>query len=509
MTKVSNNDRSQPASSASCGGPATVAAVLAAYAAAQWGTLGIASGRHYDEGVYLLSARALHDGHALFLEVFSSQPPAFLEALALALRLGGDRVESARFLILVFSLVGLAAVADLGRRLGGWTAAAVAVAALATSETFLRLGHLVQAETPALATALVSLCLALEAPKRRSPGPWFFAAGATMGLALLFKLFVAPLVPALAALLLLGEGSGEAESWRLDRPWSRRVITAGCFLLAGLLVAPLASLLVYDRAAMMHQAVDFHVAKHQAYALHTGMNLSRIAGELAGEAVTTALALAGAAFLSRRAPSASAWLGLWIAGVVVALVGQTPLFWRHFVLITPPLVLLAGLAVARMPRRSASPRPARLVFTVLLALLLARGSLTLAREGSVRAALVELGFAAPAGAASTRVAEWLASNTAAGETVVGDDPTAIYLAGRSTAPALCDTSHARIAAGFLRDEEAIRESAGARVLVLRESGRLLDLKRYARWVERNYEQPPSAPSAIWIRREGGRVAVPR
>ena len=497
----SNNDRTWPRPTASRGGPATVAAVLVAYAALQWGTLGIASGRHYDEGVYLLSARALHDGHALFLEVFSSQPPAFLEATALALRLGGDRVESARLLILAFSLVGLAAVADLGRRLGGWTAAAVAAAALATSATFLQLGHLVQAETPALATALVSLCLALEAPRRRRPGAWFFAAGASMGLALLFKLFVAPLVPALAALLLLNEGSGQQETWRLDRMSWRRVATGGLFLLAGLVALPLASLLVYDRAAMMHQAIDFHVAKHQVYALHPTMNLSRLAGELAGEALTTALALGGAAALARRAPLTAAWLGLWIAGVVFALAGQTPLFWRHFVLITPPLALLAGLAVAMFVDRTAVRKPWLLVCSTIVALLLARGSLILAREGSVHAGAVEFGLVASRNAASPRLAEWLASNTVGGETVVGDDPTAIFLGGRRTAPALCDTSHARIAAGFLRDDEAIRESAGARVLVLRTGGRLLDLKRYAKWVERNYEQPPSAPSAIWIRRE--------
>lgn len=505
----SNNDRTRPEPAAGRGGPATVAAVLVAYAALQWGTLGLASGRHYDEGVYLLSARALHEGHALFREVFSSQPPAFLEVTALALRLGGDRVESARLLILGFSLVGLAAVADLARRLGGWTAAAVAVAALATSATFLQLGHLVQAETPALATALVSLCLALEAPRRRRPGGWFFAAGATMGIALLFKLFVAPLLPALAALLLLREGSGDAGSWGLDRPWSRRVFTTGLLLLAGLLLAPLASLLVYDRAEMMHQAIDFHVAKHQVYALHPVTNLSRIAGELAGEAVTSALALGGAAALVRRAPLTAAWLGLWIAGVVFALVGQTPLFWRHFVLILPPLALLAGLAVAMFSRRAPTPQPGFLVWTAIVALLSARGSLTLAREGSIHAAAVEFGFAASRNAASPRLAEWLASNTVSGETVVGDDPTAIYLAGRRTAPALCDTSHARIAAGFLRDEEAIRESAGARVLVLRGGGRLLDLKRYASWVERNYEQPRSAPSAIWIRREDGITTSPR
>lgn len=507
--KVSNDDLARRTPTASRGGPATVAAVLVAYAVLQWGTLGIASGRHYDEGVYLLSARALNDGHALFLDVFSSQPPAFLEALALALRLGGDRVESARLLILAFSLVGLAALADLGRRLGGWTAAAVSAAALATSVTFLQLGHLVQAETPALATALVSLCLALEASRRRWPGAWFFAAGASMGLALLFKLFVAPLLPALAALVLLEVGSGRADSWRFDPTKWRRVVAGGFFLFAGLLALPLASLLVYDRAAMMHQAIDFHVAKHQVYALHPAMNLSRLAGELAGEALTTALALGGAVALARRAPLAAAWMGLWIAGVLFALAGQTPLFWRHFVLITPPLALLAGLAVTMSSRRTAVRRPGLLVCSAIVALPLVRGSLILAREGSIPAGAAEYGLVASKNAASPRLARWLASNTLGGEKVVGDDPTAIYLAGRRSAPALCDTSHARIAAGFLRDEEAIRESAGARVLVLREGGRLLDLKRYAKWVERNYEQPPAAPSAIWIRREGGTGAIHR
>jgi hypothetical protein len=108
--------------------------VMAAFAASRFAILGEASEREYDEGVYLLSARSLLAGHPLFTSVFSSQPPAFLETLAAAMRLAGDRLETARMLILGFSLLSLAAIADRRRRRQPWRCRV----ASATSATWCR-----------------------------------------------------------------------------------------------------------------------------------------------------------------------------------------------------------------------------------------------------------------------------------------------------------------------------------------------------------------------------------
>src|SRR6185312_2337646 len=50
-----------------------------------------ASWSSYDEGVYIVSARAMDAGQMIFHQVFSSQPPLFLGLLALSLKiLGGS-----------------------------------------------------------------------------------------------------------------------------------------------------------------------------------------------------------------------------------------------------------------------------------------------------------------------------------------------------------------------------------------------------------------------------------
>src|SRR5437762_1801790 len=81
--------------------------IVAAVLASRLAVLGVATEREYDEGVYLLSARALAAGNALFSSVFSSQPPAFLETLAWTMRLAGDHLETARLLILAFTVIAL------------------------------------------------------------------------------------------------------------------------------------------------------------------------------------------------------------------------------------------------------------------------------------------------------------------------------------------------------------------------------------------------------------------
>lgn len=486
------------------------AAIATAFAASRLAILDVPTERAYDEGVYLLSARSVAAGHGLFTEVFSSQPPAFLESLALALRVGGDRMETGRLLMLAFSLVSLASIADLGRRLFGGLAAPAAAAALALSMTFGDLAHVVQAESPALAAALASLSACLDSRRRGWSTAWLALAGALLATACLFKLMAVPLAVPLALLLLLAPAGADERNWRLDgrglvllhRAAGRSVAVA-----AGAGLVAIVPLLVYDLSSLYDQTVAFHLAKQEVYRSTLPGNVGRTAGRLVADGAIAATAAAGMLALLVRSGGrlTLAWLVAWLVVMTVAVAQQRPLFWRHFVLLCPPLALAASAAVELVSARLVGKwRVAPLLAAVALwtaAALLDRGP---------NAAMFPLwpqeGRAAGYLRGLESAAAWIRAHTDANELVVSDDPLVVYLAGRRMPPALCDTSMARILARSLTLEIATRQSAGARVLVLRRDGRLSHVAGYRDWVARHYEAQPAAETGmaesrtVWLRR---------
>ena len=478
------------------------ALAIALFAASRLAIANIPSEREYDEGVYLLSARALTHGYTLFADVFSSQPPAFVESLALAMRLAGDSLQTGRIFALAFGLAALAAIGDIARRIHGPWAAPLAVVALGLGATFLDLSHVVQAEMPALALALLSIDACLVARRRGWPGAWTFAAGALFGLAALFKLFIVPLAVALGLLFLLAPGEDHEEPrWELDgrgatllRRSARRLLTA----VAGAVVVLGIPFLIYDARELWSQAVSFQIAKHEVYELDRAMNLLRAWSRLRGEPVIGVTAIVGAIVLARRGQLVLAWLACWLVATLVVLMEQTPLFWRHFVLLAP-IVALAAAALARPLVPSRTPLGAFAVVGALAGMWFCESiawssawfpldpGITRVRERT---------------SSLPKAAAWLATNTAADELVVGDDPAAIYLAGRQTVPELCDTSRARIASGFLTLEEARSKSSVARVIVVRTDGRLLKVSGYKAWLKQHYRPAATSPSLMrtfWIR----------
>ena len=90
----------------------------------------------YDEGVYLISARMIMAGYTMFTSVFSAQPPAFLETLALAFRLFGDTLTIGREVMVFFALVALGAIGWIGWRLAGPFASLIAILSLGLTLIF-------------------------------------------------------------------------------------------------------------------------------------------------------------------------------------------------------------------------------------------------------------------------------------------------------------------------------------------------------------------------------------
>ncbi|HXC51766.1 MAG TPA: glycosyltransferase family 39 protein [Candidatus Limnocylindrales bacterium] len=475
--------------------------MVAAFAASRLVTVAVPSEREYDEGVYLLSARAVNHGHELFSDVFSSQPPAFLESLALSMRVAGDSLETGRVFILCFGLLALGSIASIARRLYGIWAAPVAAAGLAIGATFLDLSHLVQAELPSLAIALASLAACLEARAHSWSRGWLIATGALFALAALFKLFIVPFAVPLAFLLLLAPERDDDPAWSLDgrgllllqRAAGRMLLVAGGAVAIGCI-----PLFCYDIGALFEQTVSFQLVKHEVYELNRQANLMRCWKHIASEPTLAISAAVGGLWLIRHNRLIFAWLLGWLVASLFVLMEQTPLFWRHFVLLAPIVVLAATSLLSPLTDQ----RGLSSALLVTMSLLGVWSYPSIATPAGVFPLIPQRQSEETQATSIRAVAAWIGEHSDAGDLVAGDDPMAIYLAGRQSPPGLCDSSRARINSQSLTLAIAREQSATARIIVLRDDGRLSRLPGYPAWLAKNYSRenaPPGTLRSFWVR----------
>lgn len=220
----------------------------------------------YDEGVYWQSLRAMTDGHALFSSVFSSQPPFFLLSIYPFYVLFGQSLAAARFAVVVYSLLGIAAAYWIGRRLSNPWAGVFVVLLLALEPRFTAESYTLQAEVPMLGFSLVSVALSVEtlhhSGKRRI---WLAAAaGVACGLAIMIKLFaVVTLIPVVLFLatplveaFMRGDGRREQALREEVRPLARDLaaMAAGVVGAIVILLLPFVTNLgrVYDQVIRFH-----------------------------------------------------------------------------------------------------------------------------------------------------------------------------------------------------------------------------------------------------------------
>jgi hypothetical protein len=383
------------------------------------------------------------------------------------------------------------------------------VTGFALSPIWLGLGHTVQAETPAMAAALCSVAVCLRARSRNWKAGWILFAGALFGAALLFKLFVTVFVVPLALLLWLGPANSMQDRWRLDGGWLRGVPRRGALFSAGTLAVLGLPLLFYDVEAMRDQAIGLHLAKHAVFRHDRLENLTRIAASLAEDPGVFVLALLALALLWKgRVRVAAAWglVGFLAAGW--SGVEQTPVFWRHFILLTPPVAILAGVGAALALTTGKRLRTRFAFGIVATGLFLSPHALGLAQHHwSPTAWAKALDFAAPPSARTEQIVRQLQRHTTEADLVLSDDQMAVYLAGRRSPGMLCDTSYARIASGYLRMRTLIDASRDVRVVAIREKGRLSTLRPFPEWMETNFvpAEPDMESPPVWLRVERRRA----
>lgn len=454
----------------------------------------------YDEGVYLVSARALLHGQPIFSQVFSSQPPLFLAGLAVFLGLAGGAAGAGHLFSLCCALLALAGVGWLCWEIAGRWSAVLGVAVLALSPGFEIAARAVEAEAPMLGLGSLSVAAATRYA-RLGDRRWLIAASLLLAAAVLSKLLASALVLPLAVAIVLAAlapGATAAPGARtraqartsraraappalIDRNLLRRLgadaaLAAGCVL--GPIILAFALLSPSDQ---YDQVVRFHLRASSAFPVSKPPNLDQIGTFFGWDPGLLALAVVGlaAAALSRR-PLALIPLA-WLVATIGSLVRYHPLFIHHLTVILAPLAALAGLALAF----DQSP------------------GLGLMRRGTVvlllGSALVVYGVWLPVSIDHTRHAfvpdrdpakaayvGWLTAHSGPDDLVIVDNQTYAVAADRLVPPALTDTSIVRATSGYLPVSSLLVAAADRRV-------RAVLLTRELRY------DPRYAPFRAWLR----------
>ena len=390
----------------------------------------------YDEGVYLLSLRALEAGQELGSEVFTAQPPVFywlLRSIAFVL---GDGVERVRLGITLLALVGTGAAWYLVRTIAGPAAGVLAAAMLTISPPLPLYAARVLSDLPSLWLAIVALALGALAGRRRS-AVGAGASGAAAALAVGTKPSAALVLPVLLVLLAIGGGS----AWR-RLAWAAAGAAGVAAIVAAANLGALGDIwdgvvTYHHRAASTPAVIDRWASIHGLFLLRTPILWLLCAGAV----------LFVARLALRRALAAEIALWAWAALAFLFLATYSPIHYNHLVALPVPLAIAGaaslGAALADLRGR------ARTVAAVVLAVVVAAGFTQQWRRVSDAHEAQS-----PAEVAAARVLDRV---TRPGDLVVSDLPVSAVLAHRLVPGPLVDTAYLRFQTGSLTPAGVLAE----------------------------------------------------
>jgi 4-amino-4-deoxy-L-arabinose transferase-like glycosyltransferase len=442
----------------------------------------------YDEGVYWQTLRAMSEGHALYQQVFYSQPPIFMFATFPIYALFGQTIWAARLGIVLLSLLGLLGALLLGNALRGRVGAIAALLLLVANPLYLAQSQTLQAEAPCVALELLAVSLAYLWWKQ--PEGWrgmCLAALSTIALVLsiMSKLFgLAALVP--VGLLAL------ARLWQILRQPPARRWQAAASLLAGIaafIIATAAVLLPFAGSwqQFLQQVVSFHVAAGHALKATQVNNSSIIRGGLTS--LLTLAALYGTIVaLLRRDWRVIPLLG-WLLVTLYLLWDEIPLFPHHLVILVAPLISLAIMGITPFSLKLSQVTWRWQVATLIALILIVVVSGLDLRDSRSYLRTAHGHNMAASSSPQQQVVKDLQTYTQPGQLVITDGQFVVALAGRSTPPELVDTSSVHTRSGYLTAQQLITQAAQPQVhAILFYTGRLRlpQLAPFATWATTHY-----------------------
>lgn len=425
-----------------------------------------------DEGIRLQQLFLMTAGFRPVRDIVASQGPLSLNATyPFFIAFGGD-LQAARLAVVIYALVGLAAVYLCGRIVGGPLAGLVAALLLALSPTYLQNSRTALVEVPALVPAVLAVAAAFRHRAVGSP-PALIASFVLLILAILVKPIVAPAAAAILAAT-LPRASRRPALLLL-------AISIGCALVvAVVLIAGPREL--YEQVLLLR--LGSRRAEGWSLAQNWGTLLTELRREGAGWLVLTILGVVLSLWQRRDALPPL----LWTAATVALLLVYSPLMEKHAVVLILPVALMVGVSLARAAAGlpSLATAPARLLLGAAL------GAGALAYLASAPAILArDRGLSITAGdARDDRYADdvaLLAALAGPDEFVIVDEPYLAFLARRMVPPSLADPTSFRLRSGTLSGSEviAVAQRYPVRTMLLWSDG-LRDLKPFGAWVDENF-----------------------
>lgn len=459
----------------------------------------------FDEGIRAEQLLLMRAGFRPVRDIFAAQGPLSLDIFYPPFVAFGETLAAARSAVVLYSLLGLLAVAWVGRLVGGRLAGLVALALLVLSPLYLKNSRLALLEVPAMVPATLSLGAALAA-QASADRRWLVASAACFALALMIKpMVVAVGLPIGVALLL------------------RRLLRPSDLLLYALVAAAVGGgvVLLYGPEQVWQQVVSYRASARQASEWSLKENWSILRQELRDEQLPIyALALAGGLALALSRPRMGLPLALWPLASFGLLLVYSPLQFKHAAILLPPLALVVGVAAAdlwsavaplvRAGRGGGAPAPPPTAW-LLLGPLAALGvwyltslPAILRQDGQVMSAATE-----------NRVETYdedvaaIAQLTGPDQFILADDPIVAFNSRRLVPPSLVDPSSYRVRSGALSGGEVVAaaERYDTRLLDLFSDG-LRDLGAFGRYVDARYravriwERPNGRDRALYLRDDG-------
>jgi 4-amino-4-deoxy-L-arabinose transferase-like glycosyltransferase len=444
-----------------------------------------ASWSPYDEGVYLVSARALDAGQIIFQQVFSSQPPLFLALLALALKIAGGSAGAGHVYTMGCGLMALAGVAWMGWEIGGRWSAVLGAGLLALSPGFVIAARAIEAEAPMLGFGSLAVAASVRYA-RLGERRWMIIAALLLSAATLSKLLaVGDAAPIAVALLLVPPPEPRSA-------WLRRIITDAALALAAFAIPIAALFVLLNPADQYDQVIRFHL-KASKVNFTTGGNSHLFQVFLGWDPGLIAMAVAGvaAAALGKRVLAILPLV--WLIATAGTMVNYQPLFIHHLTVLLAPLAALGGLAAAP-PDAKHLFSPRRIGFAVVVAV----AGLSYLYWLPVVIDHDRNAFVSGQPPWTAQAAGWLDAHSGPNDLVVVDDQEFAVAANRLVPSVLTDTSIVRYNSGYLSLPVVIGATNDPRVKAILLTRKLHDYASYVAWVQVHFQEvsPPPVPGAL-------------
>ena len=290
-----------------------------------------------DEGINLIKALLVVRGRSLYTEIWNDQPPLLTYLLAALFKTLGLKIVLARLLILALACLLVWALIRFLWLNAGRLHAIFGFLLLVTIPQFVRLSVSVMVGLPAIVFAMLSLlCLALW--HRHHRYPWLVLSALALGLSVMTKLMTGFLVPIFLIGLLVDQLAGSR------RPEIKPATFLPIAIWGLVFVAMLVLLTLWVGPGDLWQLYDNHLAVSALDVFKNDPTLE-INYHLRESFPLLIIALFSLVFLLR----AKNWLMLyplaWWLCAYLLLLGRTPSWSHHQLLVTIPAVISAAYAL--------------------------------------------------------------------------------------------------------------------------------------------------------------------